>query len=99
MIFSYKLNSFRRHDYHHNVDIPKDAALRKVKPDKTFYLAYDINRVPHPNYHHEKFYPFETMELIDRETNIPQFNHITSEVISSKNPKYVLSNIFWSNYI
>ena len=67
-----------------NISIPlevaTDVALQNVKPNKTFYLAYDMNRVPHYHYHHDKFYPFETMELIDRETNIPQFNHISSEV-------------------
>ena len=60
--------------------VATDAALQNVKPNKTFYLAYDMNRVAHYHYHHDKFYPFETMELIDRETNIPQFNHISSEV-------------------
>ena len=63
-----------------SLEFATDAALKNAKPNKTFYLAYDMNRVPHYHYHHEKFYPFETMELIDRETNIPQFNHISSEV-------------------
>ena len=65
---------------HISLEVAADAALQNVKPNKTFYLAYDMNRVPHYHYHHDKFYPFETMELIDRETNIPQFNHISSEV-------------------
>ena len=62
------------------LDLLTDKALKKIKPDRTFYLSYDLNRVPNDQYHHEKFYPYETMELIDRETNIAQFNHITSEV-------------------
>ena len=58
----------------------KDPALKNLKPDKTFFLGYDIYRVPNPRYHHEKFYPMETMELIDRESKTPQFNHISLNV-------------------
>ena len=66
--------------YSLSLEVATDAALKDVKPNKTFYLAYDMNRVPHDHYHHDKFYPFETMELIDRDTTIPQFNHISLEV-------------------
>ena len=51
-------------------------------PDKTFYLAFDLNAVPNPIYHHEKLhplYPMDAMEMVE-EARAPQFNHISLEV-------------------
>ena len=58
----------------------KDPALAKKRPDKTFYLAYDFNNVPTPRYHHERFYPYETMAMVDRDAKSPQFNQISLKV-------------------
>ena len=33
-------------------------ALKKKTPDKTFYLAYDLNKRSNPHYHHPEYYAF-----------------------------------------
>ena len=34
-------------------------ALKKRPPDKTFYLAYDMNKRDNLYYHHPEYYPFD----------------------------------------
>ena len=58
----------------------KDPALKKLKPDKTFYLTFDTYSVKNPHYHHDKFYPIEAMAVIDRDTKTAQINHISLKV-------------------
>ena len=35
------------------------TALKKCSPDKTFYLAYDMNKRNNLYYHHPEYYPFD----------------------------------------
>ncbi len=58
----------------------KDPALEKLKPDKTFYLAFDDYSVKNPHYHHDKFYPIDTMALISKDTKTHQINHVSLQV-------------------
>ena len=58
----------------------KDPALEKLKPDKTFYLAFDDYSVKNPHYHHDKFYPIDTMALISKDTKTHQINHVSLKV-------------------
>ena len=52
-----------------------NAALRREKADKIFYMATDLNEIDNPNFYHEELYSIED-ELFNGD-HTPVFNNFS----------------------